>query len=112
MIWLSHHDITHADIEALQKSLHAAELEALTREAGLHGTIRCLVRSALINVGISAGTVVMVEFRDGPSKCVYEGTHAGKVVLRHFTQKGKPCKTTHRYGWDIYQRIKRVPEKD
>lgn len=59
----------------------------------------------LVNMGIRTGSTCFIKLVEGDEKVIYEGCSYGKINLRHFTKKGKPCKNTLEYDYTDTQYI-------
>ncbi len=91
-----------AQIRAMECKAMELESQADGLRDGAHELARALARSVLYDAGIKKGDRCTVKFSDCTDDVLFEGlSEKGKIVVRHFTKKGKPYKNTTLYSYTL-----------
>jgi len=101
------HDDVAAQIRAMECKAMELDSQADGMRDGARQLSEVLIRSVLGDAGIKRGDRCAVEFSDCTADVLYEATQYGRIIVRHFTKKGKPRKTTASYSYTMAEQFRK-----
>ena len=105
------HDDVAAQIRAMECKAMELESQANGMRDGARQLAGELARSVLSDAGIKHGDRCTVKFSDCTADVLYEGMQHGRITVRHFTKKGKPCKDTVSYSYTMAEQFSKSNDK-
>ena len=103
------------DVAAQIRAMECKAMELESQADGMRDRARqlaeVLASSVLDDAGIKRGDRCTVEFSDCTADVLYERMQHGRITVRHFTKKGKPCKDTVSYSYTMAGHFRKANEE-